>query len=509
MNTKFLKLFTAAMVIVFSGSLISCSDDESNSQVILDSFGPSGVEHGDTLKFIGQNLNKVTSIMLPNAEVSSAAFLSQSARRIELLVPAEAEAGKVVLKTPEGDVESITVLNFLVPVVIESITEEARPGANITITGDKLNWIEAITFDENLTVTEFVSQTINELVVTVPMEAESGYLIFSSGGTEPLTFSSEEELMVTLPAITSFTPSVKHTDVLTINGTDLDLVVAIQLGGNKTVAASAFTAQSESQIKFPVPVGTENGKFTLVQLSPINVVSETDLNIILPKGTALTPTPAEPGVDIITITGTNLDLVGALYFNGMTTATNASSFTTQTATTISVPLPEEATTGAVFYETIHGYKNNLAVNVMLPGSGPLPLLATIYDDALQNGFGNWSWGGGVDLGSTEMFIVGSAAVKKTFDGSWDGLRFGGAALSTSGTTEIAFSVYGGPGMEGKAATVVVNENWSGPTIIIEEGEWKEYRFQLSAVGSPAQIQAFGLQGQGISGTIYVDHIGLR
>src|SRR5690606_18056373 len=109
----------------------------------------------------GLNLDKVTAIVLPPAiEISKSQFASQSKEVIEIIVPQEAEAGKVILKTPQGDIESKSMLNFEVPVEITSITEEAKPGTEITIAGSKVNWIEEIVFSDGISVTEFVSSSL-------------------------------------------------------------------------------------------------------------------------------------------------------------------------------------------------------------------------------------------------------------------------------------------------------------------------------------------------------------
>lgn len=509
----YIKRFPAlTLLVMLLGAgifLSSCEDDEIVSdEVVLESFGPSGVKHGETIKFIGQNLDKVTAIELPGAEVSKSQFSSQTSGLIELEVPREAQAGKVTLKTPKGDIVSKAMLSFEVPVVINSITAEARPGSDITITGEMVNWIEEVVFNDGLSVTEFVSSSLNELVVTVPMEAQTGALIFRSGGTEPLSFASEDELIVTLPVVNSLSHSaIRHADNLTISGSDLDLVTSVVFPGD---TVNEFVSQSASEIVLAVPAQAVKGVLTLQQASPVDVVTSEELTIILPVGTEVMPKPAVPGVDDITITGTDLDLIAALELPSVGEI-QASEFKSQTATEIVLTLPEGTAAGGIKYTTIHGYSNNLGVTVIVPGEGPAPLPIALYDEAIENDGGDWSWSGASDPGSTEQFYSGNISWKfETTEGG--GLSAGGmTAVDASGQGVFTFALFGGAGTDGAEVAVVLNDDWSNiVTVILEEGKWTEYQIPLGDFGSVdmSAITRFAFKVEGItSSVIYADRVG--
>lgn len=513
---KYIKRFPALtfFVMLLSASIFlsSCDDEEVISEdVVLESFGPSGVNHGETIKFIGRNLDKVSAIVLPGVEVNSGQFTSQSSGMIELVVPQEAEAGKVVLKTPKGDLQSKAMLSFLVPVEIESITAEARPGSDITIKGKMVNWIEEITFEDGNVVTEFVSKSLNELVVTVPMEAQTGFLLFKSGGTKPLSFVSEEELIVTLPAVSALsTTSIKHTENLTITGTNLDLVNEIMFGGEQSV--TEFESQSATEIVVEVPAQAVKGLITLKQASPVDVVTTEELTIILPVGAAVAPKPAVPGTDKITITGTNLDLVASLKLSGVADPIAADAFVSHSAEEIVLALPEGATAGGITYTTVHGYSNNLGVTVVIPGEGPAPLPIVLYDETMAPGGGDWSWNKVVsDPASTEQFYSGDVSWKfETNDGG--GLSVGGiTAVDASGMGVFAFSLYGGPGTEGAEVAVVLNDDWNNMTkVTLAEGKWTSYKIPFAEFGTIdfTKIVRFAFKVEGMAAsTIYADRVG--
>jgi hypothetical protein len=504
-------LSLAMLVLATLFSACDDSDEKGSSAVVLSSFGPSGVHHGDKIKFIGQNLDKVTAIVMkPNVEIPSSAFASQTGSMIELIVPNEAETGKVILKTPDGDIESKTIFNLEVPVTIASIPEEAKPGTNITITGEHLNWIEGILFTSDLPVlkADFVSQSGTELVVTVPMEAETGVLVFATGGTEPLLITSENPLTVKLPAVTTLTPaSARHMSELTLSGEDLDLVTEIIFTGGTSV--SNFVSQSETELVVVIPATAKNGKLTLTAPSGVQVQTDNSLTIILPNVTAFNPSATSshtPGTTL-TMTGTDLDLVQKISFPLVVDP--VTTFTSQSATEIKVVIPVGAKGGTVVLTTIHG----VAVPVTVPFGDQLTLATVIFDDAVKAPLGAGGGWGGVttDANSAEQVRVGSKSVKVTFAGSWGGGgQFGnwsGGSVPTAGRSFYAFSIYGGAGTDGKE----INVNVAGTQVqvVVEEGEWKDVQVPLTSFGSPAGISEIWFQDRGWSGVVFIDHIGLK
>jgi hypothetical protein len=511
-----LLLMMASLVL-----LPACDDDESGSdEVVLLSFGPTGVQHGDEITFFGENLDEVTSIVFsPSVEVSKSSFTSVSSNRFNVVVPENAEAGTVILKTADGDITSKTLLSFEVPVAISTITAQAKPGTNITITGTKVNWIETVTFPSDIIVEkkDFVSVSLTEVVVKVPMNAQTGYLKFATGGTEPLTFDSEEQLIVTLPVVTNVSPSsIKHAANLTLTGTDLDLVTEINFKTTSqegvTVAAGNFVSKTTTQIVVAVPITTTGGTLTLTVPSGVKVVTSGAISIILPVATAFSPSSTDdhdPGATL-TITGTALDLVKEIQFPGV--ATPVTSFVSQSATEIQVVIPAGAQGGSVSFKTIHDF----GVAIALPFGNQLQLTKPLYDDGSKNGFGQWGGYGGTTTvwNSTEQIRLGSQAIKATFPAAnYQGAaQLGGGSLSTAGTANFAFSVYGGPGTAGKTLQVLVKINGGGePTkaVTIVEGAWADFSVPLSELGNATTITELFFQNADFSGVVYIDHIGLK
>ncbi|KYP14273.1 hypothetical protein [Flavihumibacter sp. CACIAM 22H1] len=272
-KTSVLLFWLASIAVLL---LTACKKDDSGNSGLVEllSFGPSGVQHGEEIKFIGNNLQKVNSIQFVGATVEKAGFKSQSNELIVLVLPDAVEAGLVKLITTDGEIVSRSPLNLEIPLQVTSFTPVVKPGANLTIQGKFLNWVTELRFNKDIVVTEFVSKSVDELVVTVPMEAQSGPLVLSAGGTEPISVETETSLDVVLPAVVSFDPSpAEREKEFTITGTDLDLVKGVLFKG-LTTPITNFISQSETAIKLMIPAEANRGLISLVAFSDVVVESE-------------------------------------------------------------------------------------------------------------------------------------------------------------------------------------------------------------------------------------------
>jgi hypothetical protein len=593
------KLLALVSIILSFGIVTSCdkNDDEVTSDKLqLLSFGPTGAKHGDTILFIGNKLDKVTAIQFTgtNATVNQADFKKQSSRLIALLVPPAAEKGYVTLKTPEGDIVSKTQFNLDVLTGVTSITAQARPGQNVTITGTYLNWVDRVTFSKDKTVTAFVSKTQTQLVVKIPDDAETGPLILHYTGTDSNFVQTADTLKVTLPLTTTMSPNpVKPLTDLTITGTDLDLTKKIiftgvsspvttfvsqsatqlvvkipetakkgkltleaasgvkttssndldivlpnttglspnpiNLAANLTItgtdldlvkkvifsgvapAVTTFVSQSTTQLVVKVPAGARDGKVKLEAASTVQTTSSNDLDIVLPAITGISPSPIDPGQDL-TITGTGFDVVTSVVFLNVPAVT---SFVSQSATQIVVKVPNGALKGKVAVG-VSNPSDTVQSSDILEITG-LPPLADftfpIYTDAAQNGFQDWSYTATHDFANTENVRQGTKAIKAIYGGNtYQGITFhNGSTLSTSGYTKLEFSVFAEPSLNGKKLQVVTNGSYSGsvPQVTLVGGEWTTFSVTLSSMGSPTGISEIVLQSAGFTGTVYIDHVGLR
>jgi len=598
-----IKLSLLLSFLIVAGTWISCDkeDDDDNgtnsTKTELISFGPTGAQHGDTIRFFGNNMDKVTEIdFTGGAKVMQNEFKKQTKNEILLVVPDLAQEGLVTIKSPTGDIVSKTRFNLDVLPLITSITKESRPGDNVTIKGKFLDWVSGVTFANDKPATTIVSKKIDELVVKVPMDAQTGRLILFYGGTKSSQMETDT-VKVTLPGITSMTPNpVFHNADLTIAGTNLDLVTKITFNSVSTPVTS-FVSQSATQIVVKVPGGARKGKITLTSPSGVTMQSTQDLDVVLPVVTGLAPNPVYHQTDL-TITGTNLDLANKITFAGTSPA--VTSFVSQSSTQIVVKVPAGAIKGKLVLGvtsggtndspmeldvvlpvitsispnpiapgdnlTITGTNLNIATGVAFTGVGSpitsfvsqsptqivvtvptgvlkgkvklnvqnstvqaesadplgiiggLPDLAdfpfAIYTDALQNTFQDWSYTATHNFNSSAYVRQGSKSIMAVYaDNGYQGVTFhAGTPAPVGSYTILEFSVFGEAGTNGKKLNVVCNGNYgSPPQVTIAEGEWTTFQVTISTLKTPTvtTIEEIVLQSAGWTGTIHIDHVGLR
>jgi hypothetical protein len=369
-----IKLFPKPLLAVLSVLIVAAfaacdKDDEqaTSGKTELLSFGPTGAQHGDTLKFIGNGLDKVTSIHFTgqNAVVEKADFKSQSAALIKVLVPSAAEKGLVTLKTAAGDIVSKTQLNLGVLPISANFTAEARPATNITITGTYLNWVKSVTFAKDKVVSSFVSQSFDQLVVKVPDDAETGPLVIAYNGTDSGFYETDDTLKVTLPRGTSIAPTLLyHGENVTITGTDLDLVKKVFFT-NVAAAVTSFESQSATELVVKVPATALKGIMKLEAESGVQTNVTGELDVKMPRATGIAPAIVKHA-DNITITGTELQLVSKIHFTNA--ATPVETFVSKTPTQIVVKVPAAAKKGTIKLEMASGLQttSTAEVDVLLP-----------------------------------------------------------------------------------------------------------------------------------------------
>lgn len=437
MRFKINKFLTASLFacMLMGGFLFnSCKSEEPDATAIkLNAFGPSPALRGGDLKFIGTNMDKVTSVVLPgNEEITE--ITKTGTTEISISVPQDAKPGTLTLKTPQGDIVTKTPLTFTEPILITSFSPATvKAGDVLTINGDYLNLIKQVIFSDGVVAdsTAFGTRTRKQLTVTVPAEAKTGKVAISNGAAIPVLVYTASELQVTLPTITALAPNpVKAGTALQITGTNFQLVKSIIFTDGLTVTNFTLNAD-KTGITVTVPATAKDGKVTLVAKSGVQVQSASSLTLVAPTITSVAPNPAKNGATL-TVTGTDLDLVTGATFGGSVAGT----ISTQSATSLVLTVPLTAVDGPVVLSTNSGKTvSSAAITYVKPtitSIAPLALMA----------------GGNITITGTNLDLVR----KVNF--------IGGLSVDVTPTSATSFDVIVPPACVGKAAITLITTNGS-------------------------------------------------
>ena len=369
---KFPALWMMCLMLFSCLTFTACDngDDEDTNQykggISLNVFGPSPVSRGGVLRFLGSGMDKVTAVVIPGCDdITDIEVVSDT--EIRVTVPQTAQPGLVVLKTPKGDITTKTELTFTEPIALEAFAPaEVKPGSELTITGEYLNLIKEVIFADEVTVPadEFVSQSRQEIKVIVPDSAQTGKFILSDGAEIPNWIYSEGELEVTLPSVEAPLDLVdkKPGDVIRVSGKNFDLVKKVQMPNGDEVEFTMTASSEGDELTFTLPDNVSDGEVTVLPASDVKVVVATVV-VATPSNVVAVPAVNLRGGDMITLKGTNMDLVTDVTFPGVEEAVRLES---QNSTEIKVLMPAAAISGDLQLNTNSGKATAVSIATAKP-----------------------------------------------------------------------------------------------------------------------------------------------
>lgn len=369
---KFPALWMMCLMLFSCLTFTACDngDDEDTNQykggISLNVFGPSPVSRGGVLRFLGSGMDKVTAVAIPGCDdITDIEVVSDT--EIRVTVPQTAQPGLVVLKTPKGDITTKTELTFTEPIALEAFAPaEVKPGGELTITGEYLNLIKEVIFADEVTVPadEFVSQSRQEIKVIVPDSAQTGKFILSDGAEIPNWIYSEGELEVTLPSVEAPLDLVdkKPGDVIRVSGENFDLVKKVQMPNGDEVEFTMTASSEGDELTFTLPDNVSDGEITVLPASDVKVVVATVV-VATPSNVVAVPAVNLRGGDMITLKGTNMDLVTDVTFPGVEEAVGLES---QNSTEIKVLMPAAAISGDLQLNTNSGKATAVSIVTAKP-----------------------------------------------------------------------------------------------------------------------------------------------
>ena len=278
--------------------------------------------------------------------------------------------------------------------------------------------------------------------------------------------------------------------MLTLNGQGLGQMRSIVFDKKNVPAAFQSTLNTENAVIFRVPDtaygGAQNIIFTNVDGKSLTVPFRV---LAYPVASTVFPTDFEAGTTV-TITGSNLDDVTAVVIT----------IVSKTRGKLVITMPASAVSRG-FLKLTNATGSVVAAQEMVN----VAKASIVFDEALQNGFQDWGWGG-TYTASTDDKITGAKSFKGAFDpaGSWGGIQLGGGNITI--TTEKYFTFWAKGADIDK--NVNVNLNWSNQkTITIPANKWTYFKYTLATdfPGTTA-VNTVVFQINGDGKTIYFDNI---
>ncbi len=143
-------------------------------------------------------------------------------------------------------------------------------------------------------------------------------------------------------------------------------------------------------------------------------------------------------------------------------------------------------------------------------SAPLATL-TIYADALDSGWANWSWDTTVNLNNTTPVRAGNRSIAVTYTAGWAGLYLHAApAINLSAYQTLRFWAHGGASGT-RAIKIVANGDGAHERpLSVPANTWTQFDVALSALGSPTTLSDLYWQdnSDGAQPTFYLDEVQL-
>ena len=315
---------------------------------VFDSTGPAA--GGSTVTIVGSGFDGATSVMFGSTPASSFT-VGFGGGDITAVVPAQgANPATVDVTVTVGSATSSTNLfdqfTWVPAPTVTSVSPgsgDEAGGGTVTVSGTNLDTVSGVTFGGAAATT--TSQTSTAITVTVPAHAPGSVDVTVTGPGGTATKSGAYTYTAGAPTITAVSPnggSPAGDNTVTITGTDLFSASAVDFGG---VAASIVSSSSDgtSLTAFLQPGASAGTTVDVTVTTPggTSAVVPADQYTFqaAPTITSLNPTNgAMAGTNIVTISGTNLSNVEAVYFGTAQAALTA----TGNGTSVSVGAPPHA-----------------------------------------------------------------------------------------------------------------------------------------------------------------------
>jgi len=278
-------------------------------------------------------------------------------------------------------------------------------GTTVTITGTGLANATEVNFGSTAVYNyEFTANTATSITVPSPSEGpgEVDVTAVTAGGTSATSTADEFTYKLVAPSVTSIYPSSGAAGTtVEVEGTNMFDVSAVDFG---TVAGTVtYLDPSGTYLEVTAPAGTGTVDITVTNSAGTSATSSSDeyTYITPPTITKVSPSSGpDSGGTSVTLTGTGLGTVDTVYFG--TYAVYSYEFTSQSATSITVPSPPQAPGPVEMTASIDGVSSTASTSEEFTYTAVKPTITGISPDS-----GPTTTGQAVTVEGTGLFALTS------------------------------------------------------------------------------------------------------
>ncbi len=332
------------------GEIVSMTALSFTEPISLDEITPLTVKPGQTLTLKGDYLNLISEVIFTEeVTVTEDEFITHNRQEISLIVPEEAQTGKIIISDGKTPIPNMIYSEEEVAITLPSVERVAdltgcKPNETVTFTVKDIDLVKEVLMPDGSPV-EFTIDN-DKLSFTLPSNISDGTICMVPASGVKVAIAT---IGVALPEEVVAEPGtdIWGGDVIKFKGVNMELVTEVEFPNvAERVAPESVSA---TEITVTVPNGTQSGNAVLFTASGGAV--DVAVSTLKPEAVGYDPFPAALASSI-NVTGRNMQHVAAITFGG--TATVEIAAPAETGFSVTVPATLNAGTNSVVLTLSNG-----------------------------------------------------------------------------------------------------------------------------------------------------------
>lgn len=286
--------------------------------ISMESLSPLSIKPGEVLTIKGEYLNLMHEVIFTDGVVvPESEFVVHERNEIQVIVPVEAQAGKVVISDAGEELPNWIYSEEELSVVLPSVAATVdltgkKPGDTVEIEGKDFNLVVALEMPngEEVEFEVIETETGETIRFELPASMSDGTVVVIPASGVKVAIAN---IGMALPTEVVANPAtgLRGGDVITLEGLNMELITSISFPG--ITDAVEPLSQSNTEVTVAMPDMATSGNLLLNTGSGVSV--EVAIETLKPSSTSYQNDAVSLGEDVV-IVGENLDLVTKVTFTG-------------------------------------------------------------------------------------------------------------------------------------------------------------------------------------------------